>query len=801
MRVGKRVIAAAAAASLGAGIVLPVQAGAVIEQSRSFSVDVSTGIVEGFQSAEVNKGRVSWLNYNSPSYGTMPNAFYIDGYANGTKVEFAGDATAVRTRTEGDTDIVTLTHTDRNQGVQLVRTFRVNGKSVTVDVELNNVSGQAKDLALNLTNGMMSYDYDLAAKRSGAGYNVMVGGRYNLNAQFPGAASVGAGDSVNNAVAGKNNDARYQAGVWNATVANGGSLKGQMVLSGDANENLKDSDGDGFPDEWERNGFTAADGTQFPLNRWGADPNKKDLFLQLNWMKSEWETKNCSEKRQYAPTEEDFGRFLDCANANVNVYRPSRQTLNDLVDLFDKRGYNLHIDASEYYNNIPGLEPHGGPTVDYTPYYFNGEVPGTRLLRDRKELLGDRQSVFRVGIIGDTQERGNLSSGNGLLSNGAFYVADNYLMTSQEQLRNTILHEFGHNLGLTHSGAKTVNPPDSSYVPKYKSVMNYLYQFSHFDYSDSTSTNYDNTPIPQACTNGTSRCYNGSYAIKPDWSNLDLVNGEIGRTNGTTGVDEVDTPGHKYPTVRDLEIMAAEENNGKAGFRVDTDKQNIIIANRSDSKVNVQISNLGIDLHKFTLQVNYPGGQFRKEYPVESALSDYSKLPVEVPISNTAGYTGSSMPVQFRIYNEGGKLVSNETIDFSVLNYTTSDMDTLVKNLEKTDSPLLKDAQNTVGKKDPAAPTLSKPAPIATAGNTTVQPGNRNPGATEFDPVPPERTTPAPQPQPSAATTAKPLNQQQGQTAGGNGGNSASPGLILGIIIALLAVLGLGGVVAMGGGF
>lgn len=70
----------------------------------------------------------------------------------------------------------------------------------------------------------------------------------------------------------------------------------------------EDYDGDGFQVDWELNGFTASDGTEFPLHRWGSDPNKKDLFLQLNWMKPEWETKGRSKKRQYAATEEDFGR-------------------------------------------------------------------------------------------------------------------------------------------------------------------------------------------------------------------------------------------------------------------------------------------------------------------------------------------------------------------------------------------------------------------------------------------------------------------------------------------------------------
>ncbi|WJY98348.1 hypothetical protein [Corynebacterium fournieri] len=809
MQAGKKAIATAVALGISAGFAVPVTADAAVDTSKSYQVGVTTGAGEGFQNVDVNKGRVSWLMYNSLSNGLMPTAFYLDAYADGQKVDFAGDATKVDAASNADGDVVTLTHTDDKLGVELVRTFTVSPTDVDVRVELRSLSGK-KNLKVVLTDGFMSYDYPITADEVGAdGFSIDVGGRYQLQSQFHGATTTSTGDSQTSAAAGQNDGSRFQAGVWEADAA---SLSARMSIHGDANEALTDTDGDGFPDDWELNGFTSSDGTEFPLHRWGADPNKKDLFLQLNWMKSEWETKGCSEKRQYAATEEDFGRFMECADANVNVYRPSRAILNDLVDLFDRRGYNLHIDAGDYYNNIPGLsDTHGGPTVDYTPYYFGNEVPGVRLVKDRKNLLGARQSVFRVGVIGDTQQAGNLSSGNGLISDGAFYVAKNYLMTSQEQMRNTILHEFGHNLGLTHSGASSVDRPDHSYVPKYRSVMNYLYQFSHFDYSDTTASSNDSVSIPEACYNGSANCYNGSYNIKPDWDNLDVVNGEIAKANGSVGVTtDPEESGHEHPSVDKLVVLAAEENNGMAGLRVMGErdgKKNVIVANRSDSKINLELSNLGIDLHKFTLQADYPGGTFRQEYPVEGALSDYAQLPVEVPIANTAGYKDSTMPVKFRVFNEDGKLVAEENVDFSVLNYTTEQMDQLVKELEKNSSPLLNDARDTVAKIDPAKPTLAKPAPVATTSNKPVQPGSRGPVLTELNGATSEPAAPA-KPKPSTTTNTKTQSKPADQAgakvnATGKGGDSGSnAGIIVGVIIAILAVLGLGGAAAaMSGAF
>ena len=399
---------------------------------------------------------------------------------------------------------------------------------------------------------------------------------------------------------------------------------------------------------------------------------------------------------------------------------------------------------------------------------------------------------------------GNLSSGNGLISDGAFYVSKNYLMTSQEQMRNTILHEFGHNLGLTHSGASQVEKPDHSYVPKYESVMNYLYQFSHFDYSDKNSTANDSTGIPQACYDGTAQCYTGAYNIAPDWDNLNLDNGEIAKATGSTGVSEdPHESGHEHPRVDELVVMAAEENNGKAGIRVLGEREgikNAIIANRSDSKVHLELSNLGIDLHEFTLQVDYPGGKFRETYPVEGALSEQSKLSVEVPIANTAGYKDSSMPVKFRVYNANGHLVAEETNEFSVLNYTTEQMDELVRELEKNNSEHLQAARDTVGKKDPAKPTLAKPAPVPTTANQPVQPGTRGPAVTELNGATQSKPSPAPAPKTGASPSQ---NEPTPNTKGGKGGKEAgsSVGTIVGVIIAILAVVGLGGAAAVMGGF
>ena len=461
----------------------PGPAAADITQSR-FAVQLTTGAPIGFHTVDVNKGRVSWLTFNHPNQTVhvLQDALSIDATAAGTHVSYAGDDTEVTEGAGGSAETVTLTHRDDRAQVEMVRTFRVSADSVEVDVQLRNLAQGPRELSVDLAHGTLDSDFAVTADREGDALDLHIGEAYQLRLDLAGAQRIGTGadrDAALAALAGsespegpESTDARYQAGRFAGTVAPGESLHARATLTGTADDRLNDTDGDGFPDVFEAQGFTTADGTEFPLNAWGLDPNRPDLLLQLNWMKSEWETLGCATRRAYAPTPADFAAFTACSRANTNTYRPSRATLNQLVEVFDRQGINLLIDAGAYYTNIPAYTDfHGGPTEDYAEYYFGGastSMPyAAKLLAERDRLLGDRAGVFRVGVIGGQQAPGDLSSGTGLVRDGAFFVSKNELMTSQEQLRNSILHEYGHNLGLTHSGAYNVAHPDSAYVPNY----------------------------------------------------------------------------------------------------------------------------------------------------------------------------------------------------------------------------------------------------------------------------------------------------------------------------------------------
>ena len=309
---------------------------------------------------------------------------------------------------------------------------------------------------------------------------------------------------------------------------------------------LTDSDKDGLPDIWEE-GVVLADGTEIPLPDWGADPNRPDIFLQLNWMASEYDTLGC-----------DSNAARECANANRTSYAPSTQSLDDMVDLFAGHGINLHIDAGEHYTNIANYtERFGGQTIDYRDVYFDPSQHEAFQLIDTINELGERANIFRSGVLGDRMRAGSNATGLSLVGDNSFYVANPGGRANEEQVRNSILHEFGHTLGLRHWGAAKYVEDFAEGSPMqdgYHSVMNYNHQFNYFNYSEHAY--FADTPA-------------GKVFIPADWDSLVLNSPRTGAYAESIGaradiaeveVEAIEQPEEIVETTQPEAVEVAEDH-------------------------------------------------------------------------------------------------------------------------------------------------------------------------------------------------------------------------------------------------
>ena len=235
---------------------------------------------------------------------------------------------------------------------------------------------------------------------------------------------------------------------------------------------LVDSDGDWLPDEWELNGVvvpTPAGPRWIDLPAMGADPQKPDIFLHVDWM----------------------------ADA-THDQRPDPAALQLVVDAFARSPYRsptgsvgiaLHIDAGPE-SPLASGRPWGElsraaavPWKDNLGTFAGGSYDWKPFFRVKNRpngfLASGRAAVFHYALFAHYHDRDNpdgagasgISRGIGgtdlLLSLGNFTDGTG---TPREQA-GTLMHELGHNLGLRHGGCD-----DADFKPGYESVMNYTFQ-------------------------------------------------------------------------------------------------------------------------------------------------------------------------------------------------------------------------------------------------------------------------------------------------------------------------------------
>jgi hypothetical protein len=248
-----------------------------------------------------------------------------------------------------------------------------------------------------------------------------------------------------------------------------------------------DADGDGLWDDWETAGVdTDLDGVaDFPPPP-GANPFHKDLYLWIDWM-------DCQQG--------------GCAAGDTHQHRPPQSAIDTLVALFrdapipnplapgetqPRPGITLHVEPFDG-NAVPHQEflnsPCSGQLASNSDFLAAKQRPGGftatpfgRHFFYHYALFAHRQDPFDDGSSGCAELPG---------ANLVVTLADWNRAGDANLDARALLHELGHNLGLTH-GAQ---------APNYQSTMNYNYFFdvNFLDFSRETLPDLvEAIPVPGA---------------------------------------------------------------------------------------------------------------------------------------------------------------------------------------------------------------------------------------------------------------------------------------------------------------
>ena len=736
--------------------------GGVVKVNRGHETG-SAGYING----TVRPEGEAQLHYTHPDSALDPQDFTIDSLVqvNGQLFKYDSTAQPVITR-DGETDVIT--YVQEGNGARVERSYRIVRNEVEVAVVVANIGQGAADVLIQSANEAGGG----ATPSSGNSHRLKSQG-YALSYDFPDGLPF-------------TNEVGLYAN-WSEKLEPGESLTSITRVGVITNEMALDTDGDGLRDEWEANGFALANGKRMPINNWGADPGQKDVFLQVNWMQSEWESLGCADVDRFDASVEGFTQFARCTTANKKNYAPDPSIFEEMEQLFARNGITLHIDAGSSYAS-PTLkmskeERQGGKLVSkpgqriapYSAGYFDGEKSDwAKLDQQANELLGDRKNVFRSAVIGSRlNSSGNKMNVSGIAQThgSAFFVAADP-MSDRDQLRGTILHEFGHTLGLGHFGREIAENTVGQaiyggydFLGGYESAMSYAHQFGIFDLTSRT-TNVTGELIPNPSDKRDVRppAQYIDYTIPSDWGNLNLDNGIIGSGVLKQADEPQDAPGPKFAEEEDadvdqLALAAAATNNGRAGFRLI--QENGIVARAGDNVVRGTLLNLGSEGDTFTLTANYGVGEFKKDFSLSGSEKVIQGSLVDIEIAPAALINRAVVPLKVAVTNSAGETVFRDTFQISVLGYTPEEAAKVLDEIMKSDASdeVKRFAQE---KLKPLTETSEAPA--------SPRP---NPGSQK----------------PSASTETTKANTGNGQTSG----SSASPAAIgISVTLAVLALAGIG---------
>ena len=218
-----------------------------------------------------------------------------------------------------------------------------------------------------------------------------------------------------------------------------------------------DADNDGIPDCSEVVGSTYAGLNLYAM---GARTGQRDVFIEIDYM--------------------------DSTDPGVI---PQREALDRVKTVFAGRGYKVHFDVGSLYHPGDGISE-----ADHDLGNASAKVPFAQGIElgaagDKANFFAykaahmdiRRRNIFYYGLFAYSRNADGSAGSSGVAEiNGNDFIVSlgnwGLVNGSNRQINyqaSTLMHEWGHNLGLQHGGGDSVN-----YKPNYFSIMNYHYQLS-----------------------------------------------------------------------------------------------------------------------------------------------------------------------------------------------------------------------------------------------------------------------------------------------------------------------------------
>jgi len=215
--------------------------------------------------------------------------------------------------------------------------------------------------------------------------------------------------------------------------------------------NNADSDGDGLKDGDEVLGTTAG----LNLPGMGVSPVHKNILVEHDWFN---DAKGCG-THSHRPPALSITQFAQ-AFAGAPVNNPDRTTGIVVINDYGQGGLFT-----------------GGTLVADADGTLSGDVFGSEYQTYKSaNFAANRQGYFHYALHVHNYNVDSLSSGYAEIFGDDLVVSLQCSFDFLPYVRNTTMHELGHNLGLQHGGSESLNNK-----PNYNSLMNYQFQFSGVD--------------------------------------------------------------------------------------------------------------------------------------------------------------------------------------------------------------------------------------------------------------------------------------------------------------------------------